>query len=134
MKKVLFFTVCCALIIGFSGCSSTPDLNAKALSPLFKDLQKRSAKTLDSGGLAVVGVAESKSLELAINKAKTDGRIKLADLLEAKGLSENAADLVRTLAPKTLEHETTNDIFTAYALMELSPEILNPEIKPLSVE
>ncbi len=95
-----------------------------------------SAEILGDGGWAAVGFAESKSLDIAINKAKIDGRIKLADLLEARtnGVPKNLTDQIQSLAPKLEEHETTNGVFTAYALIGINPEILNQETKTLSTE
>jgi len=132
MKKIALSTVLAALLIGLSGCSTPPEPLPAAPLSLCEKLQNTSADIIQSGGLSAVGIAESKSLDIALNKAKVDGRIKLADLLEAK--TRTRSETIQDLAPKQLEHETTNGIFTAYALMELDPKILNPEIKILSAE
>jgi len=103
-----------------------------------------------SGALAAVGSAESKSLEIAINQAKTDGRIRLADRLKIKvesirnnfseetGLSGKdpllgpfdtlaqtiTTDHIQRLVAKELKYETTNNLVSAYALMELAPQVI----------
>ncbi len=136
MKKFVIPTLLVALIIGLSGCSTPPPATSDTQDSLRSKFQKMSAEILGDGGWAAVGFAESKSLDIAINKAKIDGRIKLADLLEARtnGVPKNLTDQIQSLAPKLEEHETTNGVFTAYALIGINPEILNQETKTLSTE
>jgi len=156
MKKALFFTLLSALTIGMVGCSSTPEAEkAKAQRPLFDDFQKMSTKTLEAGGLAVVGIGESKSLEIALNKAKTRGRVELAQMLETKiealqkdfveetGLAEDAQILaqfsstsqaitsqqIQGSAAKELKYEILDGTVTAYALMELDPKIVMNQLE-----
>jgi len=150
MKKTVSFCLLTALFVILSGCSSTLEIHADAPRPLFREFHRLSDEILQSGGLAVVGMAESKSLDLALNKAKTAGRIKLADLLEARietirndfieetGLDkkdpllepfENLAktittDQIQGLVANELKYETIDDTVTAYSLMALSPEII----------
>ncbi len=133
MKKIVLSTFLTALIIGLSGCSTPPEpspITPQTMADVFFEM---SSKIRSSGDLAVVGIGESKSLVLATNKAKIDGRIKLDDLLKTRtnGIPKNVADHIQDLAPKELKHETTNGVFTAYALMELDMKRLNQEIKPL---
>jgi len=136
MKKTIRPLLLSLLIIGLFGCSTDRQSTSQAPVSFFEEFQNTVAEIGDSGGLAAVGIGKSKSLALALNKAKTDGRIKLADRLETRTnrVPENLADLIQGLTPKMLEHETTNGIFTAYALMELNPQVLNQEIKTLSGE
>ena len=156
MKKVLFFTLLSALMIGIAGCSSTPEAEkAKAQRPLFDDFQKMSTKILESGGIAVVGLGESKSLELALNKAKTRGRVELAQLLETKiealqkdfveetGLANDAQILaqfsstaqaitsqqIKGSVAKELKYEILKGTVTAYALMELDPKLIMNQLE-----
>ena len=113
-------------------------------------MQKLSAGIIEAGGLAVVGIGESKSLELALNKAKVNGRRELARTLTARfellerAFSEetgipydsmilsgfNSAEkaitdqqIAGSLA-HTLKYDTTGDTFTAYAVMVLDPKII----------
>jgi hypothetical protein len=155
MRKSLFCTACLVTAVLLAGCSSTPDSKAKAQRPLFNDFQEMSTKVIESGGLAVVGIGESKSLELALNKAKTRGRVELAQMLETKiealqkdfveetGLAENAQILaqfsstaqaitsqeIQGSAAKELKYEIINGTVTAYALMELNPKIVMNQLE-----
>jgi hypothetical protein len=112
-------------------------------------MQKLSAKLVEAGGLAAVGTGESKSLELALNKAKVNGRKELTQMMEArfagleKAFSEetgipfdslflsgfNHAEKVLTgqiagSVAQTLKYETTGHTFTAYAIMVLDPKAI----------
>lgn len=156
MKKVLFFTAHLILAALFAGCSSTPEAKkAEAQRPLFNDFQKLSTKTIESGGIAVVGIGESKSLELALNKAKTRGRVELAQMLETKiealqkdfveetGLAEEAQILaqfsstaqaitsqqIQGSVAKELKYEILDGTVTAYALMELDPKLIMNQLE-----
>ena len=155
MKKSLFCIACLITAILLAGCSSTPESKAKAQRPLFNDFQEMSTEILESGGIAVVGVGESKSLELALNKAKTRGRVELAQMLETKiealqkdfieetGLAENAQILaqfsstaqaitsqqIQGSVAKELKYEIINDTVTAYALMELDPKLVMNQLE-----
>ena len=141
-KSVLYFTFI-ACLIGLSGCSTSPKPLPIVPQTMADEFQQISADIIESGGLAAVGTAQSKSLALALKKAKTDGRIKLADLLELKieTLQRDAtketvqsiiANHIQGIAAKKLEYETTNGLITAYALMDLDPQVLDQEIKTLS--
>lgn len=145
MKKLVSFVALIACCIGLSGCSSTPEIQIEIPVSLAGKVHAMSAKILESGGLAAVGSAQSKSLNIALNKAQADGRIKLADLLELKtevlqtDVAEGTvpsiiANHIQDLAPKELQHETTNGVVIAYALMELDPNVLNQETETLSAE
>lgn len=154
MKKLLTFALFAALTAGLTGCSSTPETKAKAQQPLFEEFQEMSTKVLENGGIAVVGIGESKSLEIALNKAKTRGRVELAQLLETKveaiqkdyveevGLAEEAQILaqfegtaklitsqqIQGSVAKELKYEIINGTVTAYALMELDPQIIMTQL------
>ncbi|MBC8206002.1 MAG: hypothetical protein ISR85_00045 [Kiritimatiellales bacterium] len=155
MKKSLFCITCLITAILLAGCSSTPASKAKAQRPLFNDFQEMSTEVLESGGLAVVGIGESKSLELALNKAKTRGRVELAQMLKTKieallkdfveetGLAETAQILaqfsstaqaitsqeIQGSVAKELKYEIINDTVTAYALMELDPKLVMNQLE-----
>ena len=155
MKKVLFFTAHLILASLFIGCSSPSESKAKAQRPLFNDFQEISTKVLEAGGIAVVGIGESKSLEIALNKAKTRGRVELAQMLEIKieslqkdfveevGLAEEAQILaqfsstaqaitsqqIQGSVAKELKYEILEGTVTAYALMELDPKLIMNQLE-----
>jgi outer membrane biogenesis lipoprotein LolB len=150
MKKSPFFAVLIAAAVVLTGCSTTPKPKPVVQQPLFKEMQKMSTKILQSGGMAVVGIGESKSLELALNKAKSRGRVELAQMLETKvealqkdfmeetGLPEDAEILaqfsstaqiitsqqIQGSVAQELQYETIGGTVTAYALMVLDPSII----------
>ncbi|MFA6174250.1 MAG: hypothetical protein WC701_11290 [Kiritimatiellales bacterium] len=174
MKKTLFFAPFIAAAL-LSGCTTTKPVSTPApaepvpepalttpeqapappvLSPLPGEMQKLSADMIAAGGLAVVGTGESKSLELALNRAKVNGRRALARMLtdrfEAleKAFSEetkipfdslllsgfNTAEKaiidqqIAGSVAQTLKYETTGDTFTAYAVMVLDPKVIADQL------
>jgi hypothetical protein len=173
MKKILFFTVFAAATVLLSGCSTTkpvctpapepvavvPEIpeqtNAPAiLSPLPGEMQALAAGMVEAGGLAAVGIGESKSLELALNRAKVNGRRELAQMLTArfdvleKAFSDEAKIPFESLflsgfntaekaiisqqiagsVAQTLKYENTGDTFTAYAIMVLDPKAIADQL------
>jgi hypothetical protein len=173
MKKILFFTVFAAATVLLSGCSTTkpvctpapepvavvPEIpeqtNAPAIqSPLPGEMQALAAGMVEAGGLAAVGIGESKSLELALNRAKVNGRRELAQMLTArfdvleKTFSEEAKIPFESLflsgfntaekaiisqqiagsVAQTLKYENTGDTFSAYAIMVLDPKAIADQL------
>lgn len=157
MKKTLFFTVYILAVGLFAGCASKDpaEARAKAQRPIFEDFQKAAAKIIEKGGLAAIGIGESKSLEIALNKAKTRGRVELAQMIETKieaiqkdfieetGPADEAQILaqfsstaqaitsrqVKGSAAKELKYETVGGVVTACALMELNPKLIVSQIE-----
>ncbi len=138
MNKIVISTVLAALIIGLSGCSTPPEPPPDIPLSLLEEFQKTSANIVESGGLAAVGIARSKSLYIALNKAQADGRIQLADRLELqiealqKDVPEETtqaiiANHIQDLIAKELKHEVIDGVISAYALMELDPQVLDKE-------
>jgi hypothetical protein len=151
MKKALLLT---ALSILISGCSSTPKPKPVVQQPLFEKMQKMSTEIVENGGLSAVGIGESKSLELALTKAKTRGRTELAQMLEAKiealqkdfqeetGVGDDAEILAQFSSTakvitsqqlagsvaQELKYETIGDTVTAYALMVLDPQVIADQL------
>jgi hypothetical protein len=164
MKKGLLLTVVSILLTGCS--TTTPPLSAPApvqtteqseqpaVQPaLLEELQKIAAGTVEAGGLAVVGTSKSKSLELALDKAKINGRIELARMLDARfevlekafsaetGISydslllsgfNNAAKIIKqqtaSSVAQILKYETTGENSTAYAVMVLDPKVIADQL------
>jgi hypothetical protein len=171
MEKPLFFASLVVVVALLSGCATTkpapavtpvPEASSTPLpvtteqipapvtpSSLPEEMQKLSAKLVETGGLAAVGTGESKSLELALNKAKVNGRKELTQMMETrfavleKAFSEetgipfdslflsgfNHAEKVLTgqisgSIAQTLKYEATGHTFTAYAIMVLDPKAI----------
>jgi len=173
MKKSLFFTTLVAATALLSGCTTTKPACVPAPAPtpapvaateqtpapaahslLPGEMQKVSAGMSAAGGLAVVGIGESKSLELALNKAKVNGRRELARVLAArfdvleKAFSEETKIPFESLflsgfntaakaiteqqiagsVAQTLKYEATGETFTAYAVMALDPKVIADQL------
>ena len=177
MIKGLFFTVLTAVTILLTGCTTSkpvtpepapvpvttpvpesqpeavPEVPPVVQSTLPVEMRELSAGILAAGGLTALGIDESKSLELALNMAKVNGRIELARVLDArfrlleKAFSEetgipydslflsgfnNAAGIIKqqiaSSLAHTLKYETTGDTFTAYAVMVLDPKVIADQL------
>jgi hypothetical protein len=177
MTKGLFFTVLTAIAVLLTGCTTSkpvtpepapvpvaapvpePQPEAAPVIPeviqstLPEEMRALSAGILAAGGLTALGIDESKSLELALNMAKVNGRIELARVLDArfrlleKAFSEetgipyeslflsgfnNAAGIIKqqiaSSLAHTLKYETTGDTFTAYAVMVLDPKVIADQL------
>lgn len=156
MNKFCLFAVSILTLGLVAGCasSSSVEARAKAQQPIFNDFQKEAFKIIDAGGIAAVGVGESKSLDIALSKAKDRARVELAQTIETKVealqkdfLEETGeADRANVLAQfsrtsqtitsrqlqgsvvKDLEYEAVGGVFTACALMELNPKLILDEI------
>jgi hypothetical protein len=154
MKIRLLFAVLTAAAALLAGCSSTPE-PAQAVQPVIQSallaaMQKNSAGLLEAGGLAAIGTGESKSLDLALNYAKKNGRIALAKVLQARISVLEKAFTTETGIPadapilsgfnnavqaitgqqlagsvaQNLKYETDGDTFIAYAVMALDPQAI----------
>ncbi|NOU35244.1 MAG: hypothetical protein HOO88_00485 [Kiritimatiellaceae bacterium] len=172
MKKILFFTVFTGATVLLTGCSTTKpartpapepvvtsalpeQTNAPSVqSPLPGEMQTLAVGMVEAGGLAAVGIGESKSLELALNKAKVSGRRELARMLTARFDVLEKAFSAETNIPfeslilsgfntaekaiigqqiagsvaQTLKYETTGDTFTAYAIMVIDPKVIADQL------
>lgn len=169
MKNGLFLT---ALSVGtalLAGCSTpvpapVPELAPQpevipvpalpVLSSMKAEMQLRTDGITHAGGLAALGIDESRSLELALNLAKVNGRKALAQILNdriealARAFSGETGipydslllsgfnNAVKTITKQqiagrvaqTIQYETTGDSFTAYALMVLDPQIIADQL------
>jgi hypothetical protein len=157
MKKGLFFTVLTAAAVLLTGCSTpapAPVPVQATQSALLGEMQNISDGIVAAGGLAVVGTGESRSPELALDKAKINGRKELKRMLNArvealaKAFSEEAGipydslflsgfndaagtitrqQIVGSLA-QTLKYEPSGETFTAYAVMVLDPKAIADQL------
>lgn len=173
MKKPLFFILFIAATALLSGCSTpscpapapapapeappeaapapmeVPPVETPVLSTLPQEMKQLAADIQLSGGLAALGTAESRSLDLALNMAKKNGRIELSRALDTRfealekafseetgipfdslflsGFNHTARLIKQQIAGSvahTLKYETTGDTFTAYAVMVLDPKVI----------
>ncbi len=171
MNKGLLLTVASVFLAGCSTTNTTPPPSSApavavqapeqsgqteqpaAQSALLEELQKIAAGTVEAGGLAVVGISQSKSLELALDKAKINGRIELARMLDARlevlekafsaetgipydslllsGFNTSAKIIKQQIAgsvAQTLKYETAGELSTAYAVMVLDPKVIADQL------
>jgi len=154
MKRMAFTLLALTVCIGFSGCNSKPKMDSDKTT--FGYMQKEVAKITEKGGMAAVGLAESRNTQLAITKAKVEARKNLAQAVqvkienlekafieevgEAQGSEMNelfssatkqiTSQTLQGTVPKEQEYETDDDgITTAYILMVLNPDIVDASLK-----
>jgi hypothetical protein len=113
-------------------------------------MQEKANAITDAGGLAAVGIGTSRTMSLAMDKAKTRGRTELAHILETKvdslkkdfteeiGEGESAEynalfsaasksiahQILRGTVPKDIKYETTGNTTTSWALMVQDPKVI----------
>jgi hypothetical protein len=158
MRKGLFLTVLSVLAVLLSGCSTSapqpPPEPAVTQPALFVEMQDKTDKITQAGGLAALGAAQSKSLNLALNMAKKNGRLQLARVLKsemivlAKAFAEEKdipynsplmagfRDAARMIIQQNLascdaselRHETSGEMTAAYAIMALDPQTVADQL------
>ncbi len=148
MQRVVGLAVCSVAAVILSGCAQ-PQKVASEKSP-FEVIQEKANAITAAGGLAAVGVGSSRTVHLALDKAKTRGRTELAHIMETKveslkkdfseeigtedGAELNelfsaasrhiAAQVLRGAVPKDLKYDTQNGMTTAWALMVVDPSVI----------
>ena len=169
MQKGLFLLILSALIGLLTGCSTPPPAPAPEPIPepvipvempepvvqstLLTEMQDLAGEITRSGGLAALGTAESRSLELALNMAKRNGRLELARILNdriealAKAFSDETeipydslllsgfnntekmltGQIAGSIA-QALKYESSGDKSTAYAIMALDPKAIADQL------
>ena len=153
MKRVAFGLLSLAVCIGFSGCKSAPKMESD--DSMFDYMQEEVGKITEKGGMAAVGIGESRNTQLAITKAKVEARKNLAQLVtvkienlekafieevgEAQGseMNELFSSATKQITSQTLhgtvpvmqKYETDgDDITTAYILMVLNPDVIDASL------
>jgi hypothetical protein len=148
MKRVLGCLVAAVVAVGFmSGCAKTKVASEK--TP-FEVIQEKANAITSAGGLAAVGIGSSRTVHLALDKAKTRGRTELAHIMETKvdslkkDFSEEigsadgselnelfsaaskhvAHQILRGSVPKDLKYDTKDNMTTAWALMVVDPKVI----------
>lgn len=153
MKQLALGLLALTVCIGFSGCKSAP--SADSDKTMFDYMQEEVGKITEKGGMASVGLGESRNTQLAITKAKVEARKNLAQLVsvkienlekafieevgEASGSEMNeffssatkqiTAQELQGTVPKMQKYETDDGITTAYVLMVLNPDIIDASLK-----
>ena len=153
MKRIAFILLVLTVGIGFSGCRSKPKMDSD--KSMFDYMQKEVAEILEEGGMAAVGLADSRNTQLAITKAKVEARKNLAQAVqvkienlekafieevgEARGSEMNelfssatkqiTSQTLQGTVPKEQKYSVTDGVTTAYVLMVLSPEIIDESLK-----
>lgn len=153
MKRVTFSLFALAICIGFTGCKSMPKMDSDKSS--FDVLQERVAEISKKGGMAAVGLGESRNTQIAITKAKVEARKNLAQLVQVKienlekafteEVGEASSSEINTLfstatkqitsqtlqgtVPVTQKYDVDGEVTTAYVLMVLNPDIVHDSLK-----
>ena len=149
-KTSLLFIALSTLLI--AGCSTPPPPPPPAPEgppTLLMEFQIQASDRIDAGGIAAVGIGESKALNIALNRAKAHGRRELARALQMRietlqtelaietgrkdtAFAEAAEAIIETRIQRCtatdLRYETVDRIVLAYTLMELSPKVILDEI------
>ena len=146
MKRAVAVVMCGVLAGMVAGCA-TPKTGKKSV---FAMMQEKANAITEAGGLAAVGIGTSKTMNLALDKAKTRGRVELAQIMEVKvdsmkkdfqeevgegqGSELNALftaaarvvtqKIMTGSVPKALETEPENGQINAYALMVIDPKVV----------
>ena len=147
MKRIAGVAVCAVAVALVAGCAKPKVASEK--TP-FEVIQEKANAITAAGGLAAVGVGSSKTVHLALDKAKTRGRTELAHIMETKveslkkdfseevGTSDGAelnelfsaaskhiaSQVLRGSVPKDLKYDTQSGMTTAWALMVVDPSVI----------
>jgi hypothetical protein len=153
MKHIAMGMLALTISIGFTGCKSAP--KADSDKTMFDYMQEEVGKITEKGGMAAVGLGESRNTQLAITKAKVEARKNLAQLVQVKienlekafveevgeasgsEMNELFSSATKQITSQTLQgtapimqkYETDDGITTAYVLMVLNPDIIDASLK-----
>jgi len=147
MRQWMVAALAVAVVATLAGCKSEKVSSER--SP-FDIMQEKANAITDAGGLAAVGTGTSRTISLAIDKAKTRARTELAHMIETKidSLKKDfteeigegadseynslfstasksiAHQILRGTVAKDVKYETQGGQTTAYALMVQDPKII----------
>lgn len=153
MKRsgMLVITLCAVAVL--AGCRSKPKIESD--DTMFDYMQEQVAKITDKGGMSAVGVADSRSMPMALSKAKVTARKNLAQLVETKienleksfaeEIGQSSGSEINTLfssatkqitsqtlqgsVPQMQKYEERDGITYAYVLMVMNPDIIDDALK-----
>lgn len=147
MKRVVCLVASVVAVGLMSGCAKTKVASEK--TP-FEIIQEKANAITAAGGMAAVGIGSSRTVHLALDKAKTRGRTELAHMMETKvdslkkdfseeiGATDDselnelfsaaskhvAHQVLRGSIPKDLKYDTEDNMTTAWALMVVDPKVI----------
>ncbi len=148
MKRVVGCVLASVVALSLvAGCATRKTSSEK--TP-FEIIQEKANAITAAGGLAAVGVGSSRTVHLALDKAKTRGRTELAHIMETKvdslkkdfseevGSADGAElnelfsaaskhvahQILRGSVPKDLKYDTQDNMTTAWALMVVDPKVI----------
>ena len=154
MRRSAFTLLALTVCIGFSGCKSPPKMDSD--KSMFDYMQKEAAKITKDGGMAAVGIGESRSAPSALARAKVDARKNLAQAVRVKinnlekaffeeigepsgsEMNELFSSATKQVTSQTLQGTTPKEqkydegddgVITAYVLMVLNPDIVDASLK-----
>ena len=82
MKRSIMGVLSLAVCVSFSGCKSAPPVASD--HSVFGYMQEQSAKLIEDGQLAAMGIGKSRQIDIAVARAKLDARVKLAQSISTK--------------------------------------------------
>ena len=148
MKCVLGCVLMCVTALGLlSGCASVSPMSDKTA---FEIIGENETAITTANGIASIGVCSSRTVHLALDRAQNRGRKQLASSVAAKVAAvkklfseevepEDTAELdalfaaagerlshqiMRLSSPEDLQHETRDNLTTAWALMVVEPKAI----------
>jgi hypothetical protein len=153
MKRIALAILSLAVCIGFSGCKSPPKMESD--DSMFDYMQEEVAKIAEKGGMAAVGIGESRTTQLAITRAKVEARKNLGQLVQVKienlekafveevgevsgsEINQLFSSATKQITSQTLQgtvptlqkYETDDGVTTAYILMVLNPDIIDESLR-----
>ncbi len=153
MKRSVLGMFALAACIGFTGCKSTPPVSSD--KSMFDVLQEKVGDISEKGGMAAVGVGESRKSDVALAKAKLNARKNLAQLVQVKienlekafveevgdadtsemnelfssATKQITSQTLQGTVPKIQKYDSNDGVVTAYVLMVLNPDIIDASLK-----
>jgi hypothetical protein len=153
MKRITLAMLSLAVCIGFSGCKSPPKMESD--DSMFDYMQEEVARIAEKGGMAAVGIGESRTTQLAVTRAKVEARKNLAQLVQVKienlekafveeigevsgsEINQLFSSATKQITSQTLQgtvpmlqkYETDDGVTTAYILMVLNPDIIHETLR-----
>lgn len=146
MKRLFYIASTAIIMASITGCATK--ISSERLP--FDIMQEKANAITAAGGIAAVGVGDSRNVALALDKAKNRGRVELASIIsskvdalkkdfqeeigEGKAAEFNAlfSNASKTLisqhlqgsVPKDIKYDTKEGTTSAYALMVLDPKVI----------